>query len=88
MDNLYGPLGQLCNPQVTMADFRAVHFAKPEAFLDALKAYDDSFMNFALGSLLDSMNPAYPHSHDRSTISRTLLAVYKGDQLLYVPHVV
>ncbi|KAF7799554.1 hypothetical protein EIP86_010791 [Pleurotus ostreatoroseus] len=65
-----------------MADLRAVHFAEPEAFLDALKAYDDSFMNFALGSLLDSMNPAYPHSHDRSTISRTLLAVYKGDQLL------
>lgn len=70
-----------------MANLRAVHFAEPKAFLDALKTYDDSFMNFALGSLLDSMDPAYPHSQNSSAISRTLLAVYKGDQLLYVPDI-
>lgn len=65
-----------------MPDLRVVQFSKPETFLDAVRPYDDSFMNFPVGSLLDSLDPANPRTKDRTVQYRTLLAVYKGDDLM------
>ncbi|KAJ3522736.1 hypothetical protein NM688_g8831 [Phlebia brevispora] len=68
--------------QVAMPDIRVVRFDEPRAFLDAVKDYDDSFMNFSLGALLDSLEPANPRGKEQPATSRTLLAVYKGEQLI------
>ena len=62
-----------------MTEIRVVTFKDPETFLQTVQSYDDSFMNFALGSLLDSMHPAQA---GKTTRYRTLLAVYKEDNLL------
>ncbi len=65
-----------------MVDLRVVHFLDPEAFVDAVKPFDDTYMNFALGGVLNSMKPGHPLANDRSADARTLLAVYKGEKLL------
>lgn len=73
--------GERDNVQQIMSDLRVVRFQDAQTFLEAVKPYDDSFMNFALGSVLDSLSPARASlSHTKSY--RTLLAVYKGDKLL------
>ncbi|KAJ3542540.1 hypothetical protein NM688_g5960 [Phlebia brevispora] len=64
----------------SMSDIRVIHFQDPQAFLDAVKQYDDSFMNFALGSLLDSLNSENSLAKDQPATYRTLLAAYKGDR--------
>ena len=64
-----------------MTEIRVVTFKDPETFLQTVQSYDDSFMNFALGSLLDRIDPARPGGPPTKQ-DRTLLAVYKGDNLL------
>lgn len=63
--------------------FRLVDFRNPDDFIEAVKNYDDSFMNFALGALLDSVNPSQAAAQARwGGGPRTLLAIYRGDDLL------
>ena len=69
-----------------METVNVVHYTNPGEFFSALKSYDDAFMNFALGSLLDSLDST--HRQPQETVDRVLLAVYKGDQLLYAALVI
>ena len=59
-----------------MTNIRTVKFDSPNAFLEATKPWDDSFMNFCVGAVSDRIG------QDAATIH--LLAVYRGDDLLYV----
>lgn len=70
------------SPLPTMADLRVAQFTDPEDFLDAVNLVDHSFMNFALGSVLDSMDPAEIEVLELTSASRTLLVVYKGEHVL------
>ena len=68
-----------------MENLRVDHFTEVEPFLDLLKQYDDSFMNFMFGTLLDRLNPEFYQSKDiclAESTQRTLLAVLTGDNLL------
>ncbi|KAJ3521308.1 hypothetical protein NM688_g9032 [Phlebia brevispora] len=65
-----------------MSDIRVVHFQEPQAFLDAVKHYDDSFMNFSLGTLLDSLDPDNSREERQPATCWTLLAVYRGGKLI------
>ena len=68
-----------------MTDLRVVHFTEIPAFFDAVKSYDDGFMNFALGTLYNRLEPGFSKdgNWEQSTASqRVILAVYKGDDLM------
>ncbi|OBZ65793.1 hypothetical protein A0H81_14359 [Grifola frondosa] len=56
-----------------------IRFEDSKAFLQALKQYDDSFMNYCLGSLLDAVSQNRVDSN-----MMTLLSVYRGNELLIV----
>ena len=66
-----------------MEDLRYVHIADPRVFLEATKDFDDSFMNFSIGTMTDYLARRRPDQEDEpdafyfSTIS-------KGEQLLCV----
>lgn len=63
---------------------KVVQFTDPQAFLEAidLKKHDDSFMNFSLGSLMDSLDPIHIVSRNIEPGSRILLGVYERDKLV------
>lgn len=68
-----------------MEHLRFVRFSDPQAFLDATKQHDDSFMNFCLGSLLDYISsPNRPQGPEDILGDKPayLLAIYHGDNLL------
>lgn len=66
-----------------MSGLRVVHFKDPIDFLNAMEPYDDNSMNFALGSLLDNMDETQRLSQAHwGSQTRTLLAVFRGDELL------
>jgi len=59
---------------------RLVHFQNPDDFLEATKNFDDSYMNFAVGALLDSQDTSQPHAHWGGG-PRTLLGIHRGDDV-------
>ncbi len=65
-----------------MEKIRVTNFTNPQEFLDAVKSHDDSFMNFAIGSLLDSLDEASARARMLTTNHRTLICVHKGEKLL------
>ncbi|KAI0703558.1 hypothetical protein BC835DRAFT_1262716 [Cytidiella melzeri] len=71
-----------------MSNFRLRTFSEPEQYAQACIGFDDSFMNFPLGSLLDSMSPINTVDGGdqlQTTVEqslRILLAVYKAEQLI------
>lgn len=67
-----------------MHNFRFTQFVNPHELLEALAPYDDSFMNFAFGALVDSIDDNHIRVHGLTEASRKLFAVYAGDTLLYV----
>ena len=67
-----------------MTDFHLVHFPSPEGFLEALRKYDDGFMNLPIGVLLDSIAEARAKARKPDSTPKTLLAVYQGDAIVYV----
>ena len=63
--------------------YRLVHFTNPDDFVAATKKHDDSFMNFALGALLDSMNKDLEKSNERwGGGPRTLVGVFRDEVLV------
>ena len=65
-----------------MPDFRFVQFATPDELLEATAQHDDSFMNFTLGSLLDSMDETQAQMRNITLESRKLYAIYADETLL------
>ena len=65
-------------------DLRVVRFEDPQACLSATKDFDDSFMNFCIGSLLDHLNKANTGSEELGNGNVYLFGVYREDELLYV----
>ncbi|EKM55282.1 uncharacterized protein PHACADRAFT_208796 [Phanerochaete carnosa HHB-10118-sp] len=65
-----------------MANLRVVGFSNPYEFLEAVKGNDDSFMNFPLGALMDSMDEQQIRVRNITEDSRTLVGVYDGDALV------
>ncbi|KAI0762549.1 hypothetical protein C8Q74DRAFT_1290988 [Fomes fomentarius] len=68
-----------------MEHLHFVRFSDPKALLDATKQYDDSFMNFCRGSLLDYLsNPNKSQGPEDNLEDKPayLLAIYRGDNLL------
>ena len=64
-----------------MADtLRLVRFDDPYAFLEATKQFDDSFMNFCIGSLRDHLSGPKDANDDASPVY--LFGVYQEDDLL------
>ena len=71
-------------------DLRAVQYTDPRAFVEAAATYDDYFMNFGLGFVMDSLHPAHPVNiggeEDKETApvlgKRVMFAVFSGDSLL------
>ena len=64
------------------ADLRVVQFPDLDAFLQVLQPHDDSFLNFVYGALLDSRDPSRTGKWKGVLPFYTLLAVYRGDELL------
>ena len=54
----------------------------PDELLEATAQHDDSFMNFTLGSLLDSMNETQARMRNITPESRKLYAIYADETLL------
>ena len=69
-----------------MVDFRVVQFTDPNELVKALAPYDDSFMNGALGAVMDSIDENQIRVRQLTPDSRKLFAVYAGDDLLYVKY--
>ncbi|CAL1705630.1 unnamed protein product [Somion occarium] len=66
-----------------MSDYQLVNFTNPDDFVEATKKYDDCWMNFAFGALMDSLDASQAEGQRRwGPQERTLVAVYKGDSLL------
>lgn len=67
----------------SLGPYRLVHFVNPDDFVQATAKHDDSFMNFSVGALLDSLDPNLAKAHERwGGGSRTLLGVYRGAELM------
>ena len=61
-------------------ELRFVRFKSPQAFLEATKAFDDSFMSFCLGPIYDTLSsPQY--AADTSKL-KYFLAIYHEAVLL------
>lgn len=68
-----------------MSSLQVVNWTNPDDFITATSDHDDSWMNFAIGAILDSLDPGQAESQRRwGPVERTLVGVYKGDQLLLV----
>lgn len=65
-----------------MFDLRFLRFDDPHAYLEATKDYDDSFMNFGIGSLWDFLSGM--SSRELSDISTYIFAIYQREDLLWV----
>ena len=60
-----------------MTDIRVVRYDDVDSFLEAIRRFDDSLVNFCLGALYDLKGQPQkvpPTTH--------FLAVYRGDELL------
>ena len=66
-----------------MTNIRTVVFDSPESFLEGTKSWDDSFMNFCVGAVHDRLGQAKGQNSNGAKRIH-LLAVYHGDDLLYV----
>ena len=66
-----------------MSTFRVVKFSNPLEFVEALRDKDDSFLNFPLGTFLDSFDP---HHHDATKTSRLQWAIYKDNEVMLVSY--
>ncbi|KAK7694003.1 hypothetical protein QCA50_003579 [Cerrena zonata] len=70
-------------PSDSMSGLRIVNWTNHDEFVKATSGYDDSWMNFAIGALLDSLDPGQVKSQARwGPAERTLVGLYRGDQLL------
>lgn len=65
-----------------MSDLRVVQFTDPHAFVNPVVPYDDYFMNFGLGSVMDSLNPSHPKAQDHAPGTRVMFAVVHGEALV------
>ncbi|KAH9927444.1 uncharacterized protein BXZ73DRAFT_78494 [Epithele typhae] len=70
-----------------MDDLRLVHFNTPQAFLEATREFDDSFMGFCVGSLLDYLAEHPDAAADTPADAASskpvyLYAIYENDDLL------
>jgi hypothetical protein len=65
-----------------MPDFRLVTFSNPNELVEACATFDDSFMNFPFGSLLDSLDASNRHVSQIDPSDRTLLAIYEANDLM------
>lgn len=65
-----------------MSGFRLVQFTCPQDFLHAVQAYDEGFMNFPIGVLLDSMNEIQITARKLKNTPRMLLAIYAGEAIV------
>lgn len=68
-----------------MSRFHLRTFSKPEDFVDACVAFDDSFMNYPLGALLDSIQPSFANTLSQGDQPPHIsLAVYDGNDVMWV----
>ena len=66
-----------------MSSYRLINFTEPDQYIAAATAFDDSFMNFPLGTLLDSLDPRNASLLPQNDPSaRIMLAVYDADQFM------
>lgn len=66
-----------------MSSLRLVRFEDPSDFVDSLRDYDTSAMNFCLGSLLDFINDSQDKPKAiQDSGARIMLAVYKENELM------
>ena len=63
-----------------MADLRFVRFDDPHAFLQESKKFDDSYMNFGLGSLYDFVNGLSTRVF--ADVPLRIFTIYRGEELL------
>ena len=68
-----------------MDGLRFVQFTDAASFLEATKEYDDSFMGYSIGTLLDELDSLTetPSSEKGSTlpVPLPLFAIYRGNEL-------
>lgn len=67
-----------------MPNLRLVQFETPQEFLQAVQIHDDAFLNWPIGSLLESMDEVQIKMRKLKGVPKILLAVYDGDALVYV----
>lgn len=67
-----------------MAQFRVVQVSNPRELLEKAvrRGYDDSFINFPLGSLADSLDEQQAEVRKLTDASRVVFAVYDDDALV------
>ena len=65
-----------------MSGLRVLRFDDPHAYLESTKDYDDSFMNYGIGSLRDFLSGA--PTRQVPDIPTYIFAIYQGDDLLWV----
>lgn len=63
-------------------NLRAVKYADPLQFLDATKDWDDSFMNFCIGSVSHYVRTQ--DGQQRTEENLHMFALFRADELLYV----
>ena len=66
-----------------MSGLRFLRFDDPHAYLEITKDYDDSFMNYGIGSLRDFLSGT-PTRQVPDTVPTYIFAIYQGDDLLWV----
>ncbi|TFK78393.1 hypothetical protein K466DRAFT_657146 [Polyporus arcularius HHB13444] len=71
-------------PAAEDSELRFVRFENPQEFLEATKRYDESFMNFSLGSIYDYVSRSQSTAADpsKSAVPVYLVAIYRRDELL------
>ncbi|KAI0703559.1 acyl-CoA N-acyltransferase [Cytidiella melzeri] len=65
-----------------MSNFRLHTFHKPEEYVGACAASDDSFMNYPFGTFLDSLHPTSGSGHLCELLDPPALVVYDDKQLI------
>ncbi|KIP12356.1 hypothetical protein PHLGIDRAFT_331622 [Phlebiopsis gigantea 11061_1 CR5-6] len=67
-----------------MSNLHLVQFRTPQEFLQAVEAHDDAFLNWSVGSLLESTDQVQIKMRKLKGIPKILLAVYENDALILV----
>ena len=67
-----------------MSNLRFLRFDDPRTYLETTKGYDDSFMNFGIGSLWDFLSGI--SSRQLPDIPTYVFAIYRGEDLLWVSY--
>ena len=66
-----------------MVSVQVVRYGSALEFVDAVRAYDTSSLNFSLGSLLDHLDATQAQSQNQQDKDKqVLLAVFKGTNLV------